>query len=693
MNRFRVLFLPVAMIAAAFALLLGGARAEDTATNGTFRFLTQTLPVGTTNGEYVARLLTANSDGPVTFTLGATALPAGLTLDYISGFITGRPTETFSKDVTFFASAGVDTISVAINLKVNASGGGGNAGATFGGFPLPDGRIGEAYSHTISLTNGVGPYVYGAASLPPGLSLDGLTGAITGTPAAAGTFNLELTATDHGENESKAVTVQPLKILPSGTSDFSFTKTQLGNGEVGTPFCDTWTVQRTIPGPVVTPTFTATGLPAGLSVAPGTGVVSGMPTAAGTFEVVMGCTAGGETITTNLRMTIAPSSTSNFYWDFFGLPSAIVNVLFTRQPPILVTAANGTTVTYAAVGLPAGIVYDAITGELSGTATEVGEYPVLFTATDTTTSQTISLSLDFVVLPPNGGSATQIAVNAWLTKMKVKSGNATADKWKGACIYNADRRTGRAFDPTTQSLVLQIGSSQFRVEPGTLKPAPGGRAYHTDRGVLPAIAVYLAAPRQTLTWSVRGATLTETLPNVLTEQILVGSRGYRLETFVEERGKLAVPAGLRRAAFVVPKAAIAVGGDGKDALAISFLLSDLAFTYEPAVSTLRLRLLDGANVLADRDFTALGKATLDATKTGSAAYKLTAAEDEETASHVAKFVFAGAKGAGVIGLSGLTLSALPDQEAHLGVELTIGSRVYFTSVTFFEKKANRYSVP
>jgi hypothetical protein len=37
--------------------------AADTANNGVFKFLTQSLPDGTTNTEYAARFITVNADG------------------------------------------------------------------------------------------------------------------------------------------------------------------------------------------------------------------------------------------------------------------------------------------------------------------------------------------------------------------------------------------------------------------------------------------------------------------------------------------------------------------------------------------------------------------------------------------------------------------------------------------------------
>src|SRR6516162_2160737 len=88
-----------AIIVVAFTLT-----ARASSTNGTFRFLTQTLPSGTTAAQYTARFITANADGPVTFSItNSAALPQGLALDPQSGFLTGIPTHTFSGNLTVVA--------------------------------------------------------------------------------------------------------------------------------------------------------------------------------------------------------------------------------------------------------------------------------------------------------------------------------------------------------------------------------------------------------------------------------------------------------------------------------------------------------------------------------------------------------------------------------------------------------------
>jgi signal transduction histidine kinase/sugar lactone lactonase YvrE len=63
---------------------------------------------------------------------------------------------------------------------------------------LPDGEVGTAYSSTINTEDQSGSVSFGTTTgaLPPGLSLDGGTGAITGTPTTPGTYTFTIQATD-----------------------------------------------------------------------------------------------------------------------------------------------------------------------------------------------------------------------------------------------------------------------------------------------------------------------------------------------------------------------------------------------------------------------------------------------------------------------------------------------------------------
>jgi hypothetical protein len=202
-------------------------------------------------------------------------------------------------------------------------------------------------------------------------------------------------------------------------------------------------------------TYAATGLPDGVSIDPSTGIISGTPVsndAIGTHTVTVTVSDGVATDTATTSFTLTVSKILRL--DAIADVSVSQGVALTA---IRATAHGGTPgYTYAATGLPSGVVINASTGVISGTPTDaIGRYRVHVTATDSGAGDAqASVSRDFVVveLPPVGGPASGDPL-AGLTINEVKATGKAANDWVE--LYN----TGSALAHTALALVDSEGDT------------------------------------------------------------------------------------------------------------------------------------------------------------------------------------------------------------------------------------------
>ena len=280
---------------------------------------------------------------------------------------------------------------------------------------LPAGQVGQAYSGQLSATGGTGKFTW-AGSAGDGLTVSS-SGAVTGTPLTVGTVSVSVTATDSSGATgagSFSIAIGPPLIsitpgsLPSGALTVSYSATLAATG--GTP-------------PY---TWSASGLPGGLSISSSTGAIAGTPTATGTFTVnVVVTDSNMATGKAALSLTInsAPLKITTT-----GISSPVLGQSFSLG----FSAAGGTPpYTWSATGLPGGVTL-AANGTLSGTPTTSGVFPIAVTVTDSN-SQTVTENLNLTVaLPPSptitfGGFPTSGSSGSQVTSVGTLSSTYPVD--------------------------------------------------------------------------------------------------------------------------------------------------------------------------------------------------------------------------------------------------------------------------
>ncbi len=319
---------------------------------------------------------------PQSWTLASGTLPAGLALAKTTGVISGSAIHsgTFPVSLKLVDANGqsvttnvfkvvVAPLSIA-TVPTVATFHQGDAGFTF---PAP----------TVS-GNPAAPVTWTVASgaLPTGVAYSAAKGTFAGTPTNAGSFTVVLTATDaNGETATApSLTFAVLPPLLLGSVADIYLRTDK-NKSVSAP---------SVYGSPVTPlkwTLASGTLPAGATLSPTLGSISGQPTSTGDYPITLTVAdATGATVTTpaftlhviGVLSAVAPTAVATVH---AAAPAVLVNgtaptVKF-GTPPLAYKLASGTP--------PTGMSVDATTGLLYGSTPVQTTYPAKYTFAETVT--------------------------------------------------------------------------------------------------------------------------------------------------------------------------------------------------------------------------------------------------------------------------------------------------------------------
>jgi len=366
------------------------------------------VPHGTVGKPFTTTFSVSGGHAPVVATLDVGAFPVGTNL---AGLVLGgTPTtpETANFTVRVTDDIGASTTTAFSTLIV--------AAPSLTGI-LPAALVNGTYSGGYTLSGGEAAFTWSLLSgvLPPGLSINASTGAITGTPSAVGTFTPTIMVVDAQSNvatRSNAIIISPELIFSGAAPD----------GGIGIAYSFAYTVGGGVPGLVVT--LDSGTLPAGLNLS-STGVLSGTPTTTATSSFTIRVTdANGNTKTladsvqvfdgATLSGTLAATGTTTVAYSS-GLSAVGV-------APIVWSISAGT--------LPVGLSMSTSTGVISGTPTTAATSNFTVRIVDAVASEdSRAQSIVVAAFPTLSGTLASATQNAAYSSGLSRSGGHGTGTW------------------------------------------------------------------------------------------------------------------------------------------------------------------------------------------------------------------------------------------------------------------------
>ena len=315
------------------------------------------------------------------------ALPTGLTLNPTTGVISGTPTAPalpLYYQLAASNSSGISIYSMLITVL--------DAPPSNLSYPSP-----QTFTAETAITP-LNPTVTGIVSfydvyppLPDGLDLDTVTGRISGTPTTAvAQASYVITASNTTGDTTFTL---PITVRIAAPRALSYQTPQTFN--VGSAIAP---LSPSVTG-IVSSYAVQPALPAGLSLNPTTGRISGIPTAAtaaASYQITATNSTGSTSFTLSIAVTLLPPSGLSY-------PSPRVFALNVPVAP-LTPAVTGVVAAYSvSPALPAGLSLDGSTGAISGTPsvlTAAATYTITASNTAGSTTAGVSLAVENVGVTP-----------------------------------------------------------------------------------------------------------------------------------------------------------------------------------------------------------------------------------------------------------------------------------------------------
>ncbi len=435
------------------------------------------FPDAYTINPWYSNYIQANGgEGDYTFNITAGSLPPGFFIRqngsyfYLEGIPSAPGTYTFSLRVTDRRNAYTER-SFTINIKGSAAPAPDPEDpVTIITSSLPNGKEGEAYSASISVTADTSTgLTWVITGLPDGLSYttNGKTCTISGKPTAAGTYTVKVNVANTETEDTKEFTLTVEE--PDEEEDtITITTSSLAVASTGESYSQTLKAE----GTVTSWKITGGDLPEGLTLDESTGTISGTVSENAiehnadelkdyTFEV----TASNSSSSTVKKLTISVLEPIKFITDS-ALPNAKVGEEY--KAVISVSGTMRVNVTWIVVNLPAGIeplmpeglsyTTNGRTCTISGTPEKAGNYVLKVDAgtIDTEDSRNFTLTVEAAPEPVEISTSSLEAAATGKEYTQTLSALGSPTSWK---VTSGNLPEGLALNESTGTISGKVSEN------------------------------------------------------------------------------------------------------------------------------------------------------------------------------------------------------------------------------------------
>ena len=463
--------------------------------------LTYSFPSAYTKGTAIANLLPASSGGIVMRYVASPDLPKGLYLNSTTGSISGTPIEvaaTATYAITATNADGSTTTTYTITVNDVAP-----SALTYSSNPAAY-TSGVAIPSNTPTNSGGGVMLYAVSpALPAGLTLNTSTGVISGTPLATSPTTLyTVTATNSGGSTTAQVSITVTGFAPISLSYSSnpaiYTK--------GTAI--TQNVPASSGGAAASYSLTP-ALPAGLTLDPTTGVISGTPTAvtlSASYTITAANTNGFTTASVSITVNDIPPSSLGYSNNpaVFTVGTALVSG--TKNLP---TSSGGVVVSYSITpALPAGITLNS-QGETRGTPTAASPTTV------------------YTVTAVNSGGSTTASLTITVNSATASSAPANLTYSTNPAIYTKGTAITNNSPSSTDGAVLS-----YSVTPAL----PAGLALNTSSGIISGTPTTVTSAANYIVTATNSSGFTTASVNITVNDIAPSALSYSNNPAIYTKG-------------------------------------------------------------------------------------------------------------------------------------------------------------